>query len=81
VRRVLAMLGWDKSMLKRKMPFTARQVCLSSPPLIPHSSAYGGDRELTEWGGGWVLRGLFDLCAQGARHGCSFVRAGCVAGA
>lgn len=26
VRRVLTFLGWDKSMLKRKMPFTARQL-------------------------------------------------------
>ena len=81
VRRVLAMLGWDKSMLKRKMPFTARQVsCLFSPPSNPRTSAYGGDRELTERGGGWVLRGLFVLCAQGACGGCSLVRARCGSG-
>lgn len=30
VKRVLAMMGWDKAMLKRKMPFTARQVPSSS---------------------------------------------------
>ncbi len=47
VRRVLAFLGWDKSMLKRKMPFTARQLrtalsavssITDAPTAVPGSS-------------------------------------------
>jgi hypothetical protein len=36
VKRVLSFLGWDKTMLKRKMPFTARQLrtALSAMPSV-----------------------------------------------
>lgn len=80
MRRVLAMLGWDKSMLKRKMPFTARQVSLCSPPSPSHSrtSSYGGDGELQERADGWcsVASAIWVLArAAGPRR----VRAGCIA--
>ena len=63
VMRVLAMMGWDKAMLKRKMPFTARQVQSSSPSLT-HANMRTWSWSPAEQEGPF---GLGDLRAQGLR--------------
>jgi hypothetical protein len=63
VKRVLAMMGWDKAMLKRKMPFTARQVQSSSPSLT-HANMRTWSWSPAEQEGPF---GLGDLRAQGLR--------------
>lgn len=50
VKRVLAMMGWDKAMLKRKMPFTARQVPSSSPRSRMRTCAHGAGRQQSKKG-------------------------------
>jgi len=64
---VLAMMGWDKAMLKRKMPFTARQVPSSS---LAHACEHA---HMCTWSLSRAEQegplGLGDLRAQGLRGG------------